>query len=464
MKKLEGSVKDKKKILVIDDDESLKRIMEFNLKEEGYDVMSASDGIAGFQLFKENDIDLVIADIRMPGMDGIDLLNRIKAISHDALVVIITAHGTIETAIEAMKLGAVDFITKPFSKNQLSVIVKRAFQIAQLIEENKNLRRAVQDRYSFENIVGKSRSMEDVYDAVSRVARSDAAVLIHGESGTGKELIAKAIHFNSDRKEHPFITVNCSAVPENLFESELFGHMKGSYTGAVSDKAGKFEAADGGTIFLDEVAEIPLHLQPKILRVLQEGEIDKIGAIQPLKVDVRIITATNRDLEEMIGQNRFREDLYYRINIVPIHLPPLRERKDDIPLLADHFLRTYAEKYKRGNIHFDKSVFPFFDRYEWPGNVRELENTVERMIIMSRNDLLKEDNLPASIRSSRDVSPFVLRDLPVDGINLEDVEKELIRKALEKNDWNQSKAAKYLGISRQTLLYRMKKHHLEKLS
>lgn len=457
-------MKDKKKILVIDDDESLKRIMEFNLKEEGYDVMSASDGIAGFQLFKENDIDLVIADIRMPGMDGIDLLNRIKAISHDALVVIITAHGTIETAIEAMKLGAVDFITKPFSKNQLSVIVKRAFQIAQLIEENKNLRRAVQDRYSFENIVGKSRSMEDVYDAVSRVARSDAAVLIHGESGTGKELIAKAIHFNSDRKEHPFITVNCSAVPENLFESELFGHMKGSYTGAVSDKAGKFEAADGGTIFLDEVAEIPLHLQPKILRVLQEGEIDKIGAIQPLKVDVRIITATNRDLEEMIGQNRFREDLYYRINIVPIHLPPLRERKDDIPLLADHFLRTYAEKYKRGNIHFDKSVFPFFERYEWPGNVRELENTVERMIIMSRNDLLKEDNLPASIRSSRDVSPFVLRDLPVDGINLEDVEKELIRKALEKNDWNQSKAAKYLGISRQTLLYRMKKHHLEKLS
>ncbi len=453
-------MKNKKKILLLDDDESFRRIMEFNLNEEGYEVTSASDGITGLNLFNKDDFDLVIADIRMPGIDGIDLLNRIKSISYDTAVIIITAHGTIESAIEAMKLGAMDFITKPFSKNQLTVVVKKAFEYRQLIEENRNLRRAVQDRYSFENIIGRSSSMEAVYKAISKVASSDTSILIYGESGTGKELFAKAIHFNSSRKNNPFITVNCSAVPEQLFESELFGHKKGAFTGATADQMGKFQAADGGTIFLDEIAEIPIHLQPKILRVLQEGEIDKIGFVEPIKVNVRIISATNRDLEEMVNENKFRKDLYYRLNIVPISLPPLRMRKDDIPLLADHFLRHYSEKVGKMNIHFEKGLFHHFDRYDWPGNVRELENVIERMVVMSTGDLIKVDELPPEIKYAKASPHSFIKSLPSEGISLEEVEKELIKKALEMNQGNQSKAAQFLGISRQTLLYRMKKYHL----
>lgn len=456
----EVNVPSKKKILLLDDDESLRRIMEFNLSEEGYEVTCASDGITGLNLFKEKDFDLVIADIRMPGMDGIDLLNRIKAISYNTPVIIITAHGTLESAIEAMKLGAMDFITKPFSKSQLSVVIKKAFEYRQLIEENRNLRRAVQDRYSFEHIVGKSPSMGTVYEAISKVAASDTSVLIYGESGTGKELFAKAIHFNSARKNNAFITVNCSAVSEHLFESELFGHKKGAFTGATDDHTGKFQAADGGTIFLDEIAEIPIHLQSKILRVLQEGEIDKIGAVKSIKVDVRVISATNRNLEEMVRENRFRDDLYYRLNIVPISLPPLRMRKDDIPLLADHFLRRSSEKIGKMNIHLDKDVFHHFDRYDWPGNVRELENVIERMVVMSTGDLIKFEDLPEQIKYAKASPHSIIKSLPPEGISLEEVEIELIKKALEMNQGNQSMAAKFLGISRQTLLYRMKKYHL----
>ncbi len=450
----------KKSILLVDDDESLRRITQFNLREEGYEVISASDGITGFNLFKNRDIDLVVADIRMPGLDGIDLLNRIKTLSQETPVIIITAHGTIETAIEAMKLGAMDFVTKPFSKNQLSVVVKKALEYQRLIDENKNLRRAIQDHYAFENIIGKSDAMEAVYETVAKVANSDSSVLIYGESGTGKELFAKAIHFNSFRKNKPFVTVNCSAVPESLFESELFGHKRGAFTGAAADQEGKFRAADEGTIFLDEIAEIPLYLQPKILRVLQEGEVDKIGAVKPDKVDVRIISATNRVLEEMVRENRFREDLFYRLNIIPITLPPLRMRKDDIPLLADHFLRLYAKKIGKINIHFDKEVFHYFERYDWPGNVRELENVIERMVVMSAGDLLTQDNLPEQIRYVKTSPLTIIKNLPPEGISLEEVEKELINKALQMHDGNQSKAAHFLGISRQTLLYRMKKYNL----
>ncbi len=450
----------KKSILIVDDDDSLRRITEFNLREEGYQVTSAADGLTGFNLFKNQDFDLIIADIRMPGLDGIDLLNRIKTLSHETPVIIITAHGTIDTAIEAMKLGAMDFITKPFSKNQLSVVVKRAFEYKQLIDENKNLRRIVQDRFAFKNIVGKSEAMEEVYKAVSKVAESDSSVLIYGESGTGKELFAKAIHFNSRRKNKPFVTVNCSAISESLFESELFGHKKGSFTGAISDKEGKFQAADEGTIFLDEIAEIPLHLQPKILRVLQEREVDKIGSVTPDQINVRIISATNRDLEEMVRDNRFREDLFYRLNIVPITLPPLRMRKDDIPLLADHFLQLYAKKTGKISTHFDKELFLYFERYDWPGNVREIENVIERMVVMSTGDLLTVKDLPDQIRYAKAAPLTFIKPLPPEGISLEEVEKELIKKALDMHSGNQSRAAQFLNISRQTLLYRMKKYKL----
>jgi two-component system NtrC family response regulator len=454
------SVARKKSILLVDDDESLRRIAEFNLREEGYEVISASDGLTAFNLFKDQEFDLVIADIRMPGLDGIDLLNRIKTLSYETPVIIITAHGTIETAIEAMKLGAMDFITKPFSKNQLSMVVKKTIEYQQLIDENKNLRRAVQDRYAFENIVGKSEALEAVYETVAKVAESDSSVIIYGESGTGKELFAKAIHFNSPRKNKSFVTVNCSAVPESLFESELFGHKKGSFTGAATDQEGKFRAADEGTIFLDEIAEIPVHLQPKILRVLQEGEVDKIGAVLPDKVNVRIISATNKDLEQMVRENRFREDLFYRLNIVPITLPPLRMRKDDIPLLADHFLQLHSKKTGKANLHFDKEIFHYFERYDWPGNVRELENVIERMVVMSTGNLLTVEDLPEQIRYAKASPLTLIKSLPHEGISLEELEKELIKKALEMHRSNQSKAAQFLGISRQTLLYRMKKYNL----
>ncbi|MEW5807087.1 MAG: sigma-54 dependent transcriptional regulator [Acidobacteriota bacterium] len=450
----------KKRILLIDDDESLRRIVEFNLTEDGYEVVSAADGITGFNLFKNENFDLVIADIRMPGMDGIDLLNRIKTISYDAIVIIITAHGTIESAIEAMKLGAFDFITKPFSKNQLSIIVKKAFEYGRLMEENRNLRRMVQDRYSFENIVGKSQSMEALYRSITRVAMVDSSVLISGESGTGKELFARAIHFNSSRAQEPFITVNCSAIPEHLFESELFGHRKGAFTGAVSDKVGKFEAADGGTIFLDEIAEIPLHLQSKILRVLQEGEIDKIGWVHPIKVDVRVISATNRKLEKLVSENKFREDLYYRLNIVPLHIPPLRERKDDIPLLADYFMRKFSERFGKVGLHLEKETFKYFEKHDWLGNVRELENTIERLVVMSQGNSIKAEDLPDNMLHPKVESEGIVGSLPKEGVALDEIERDVIRKALELNSWNQSKTASFLKISRQTLLYRMKKHKI----
>ncbi len=451
-----------KKILVVDDDESLRRIIEYNVSEEGYDVIATDNGLSALEIFKKEEIDLVITDLQMPDMGGIELIKQLRAISPNALVIVITAFGTVDTAVESMKLGAFEYITKPFNREELKIIVKKALEVGELMVENRYLKEMVRDKYNFDNMIGSSKKMKEIYMSASQVARSDATVLILGESGTGKELLARGIHINSQRKDKPFVAINCGALPENLIESELFGHKKGSFTGAHADKKGKFELADGGTLFLDEVGDLKPHLQVTLLRVLQEGIVDKIGGTEPLNVDVRIIAATNKDIEEDVKKGNFREDLYYRLCVVPLKLPPLRERKDDIPLLTDYFLSKYSSKAGLEKCKLDNKAMKILLDYNWPGNVRELENLIERMIVMNRTGIITEDELPEKIRSRPHMIGKVLMELPDEGINLEDIEKELILKAYEKCEQNQSRTARYLGITRNTFLYRMDKFGIDK--
>ena len=453
---------DTQTVLVIDDDESLRRVMEFHLQEEGYGVVTAVDGRAGLERFQAGPVDLVVTDIRMPEMDGMELLARVKAMQPDVPVVILTAHGTIDSAVEAMKLGATDYLTKPFSREQFKAAVRKALEVGALRTENRRLREVVAERFSFASMIAGSRAMRGVTDMAARVAQSDTTVLLAGESGTGKELLAKAIHFHSARARRAFVTVNCAAIPEHLLESELFGHRRGAFTGAVADKHGKFELANGGTIFLDEVGDLPVLLQVKILRALQEREIDKVGDPRPVKVDVRIIAATNRDLEKMIADGTFREDLYYRLAVVSIRMPALRERTDDIPLLVDHFLDKHSERLTRPRPAMDKDVYSTFNLYSWPGNIRELENVIERALVLDRDGVLDAEDLPERLRIRAQRAGNVRFELPDEGISLDDVERDLLVAALEKHDWNQTRAAAYLGITRSTLLYRMQKFQIER--
>jgi len=453
---------DRKTVLLIDDDDSLRRVIEYNLREEGYDVVTAAAGAEGLQLFQSRPIDLVLTDVRMPEMDGVDVLARLKAIQSDLPVVMLTAHGTITSAVEAMKLGAFDYLTKPFERERLMAVVRKALDMAALASENRQLRQVIAERFSFVSMIAGSRAMRAVTDTASRVAQADTTVLLEGESGTGKELLAKAIHFHSSRSRGPFVTINCGAIPEQLLESELFGHRRGSFTGAVSDKQGKFEAANRGTIFLDEIGELPLMLQVKILRVLQEREVDRVGDTRPIKVDVRVIAATNRDLEKMIADGGFRDDLYYRLAVVSIRMPPLRERADDIPLLVDHFLDKHTERLGKPRPEVDKIVYSAFNRYAWPGNIRELENVIERALVLDRDGRLGIDDLAGRLRSADQQVGTLRMELPDEGISLEEVEKELLLAALHKHNWNQTRAANYLKITRSTLLYRMQKFELER--
>ena len=451
-----------KTVLLIDDDESLRRVVEYNLHEEGYNVLTAVDGSSGWHTFQAEAIDLILTDVRMPEMDGLELLTRIKSMQPDLPVIMLTAHGTINSAVEAMKLGAFDYLTKPFNREQLKAAVRKALEVAALTRENRYLREVVAERFSFANMIAGSRAMRAVTDTAARVAQSDTTVLLEGESGTGKELLAKALHFHSPRARGPFVTINCGAIPEQLLESELFGHRRGSFTGAVGDKRGKFEAADRGTIFLDEIGELPTLLQVKILRVLQEREIDKVGETRPIKVDVRVIAATNRDLEKMVGDGGFRDDLYYRLAVVSIRVPPLRERSDDIPFLVDHFLGKHAERLGRERPTVEKGVYSAFNLYGWPGNIRELENVIERALVLDKDGVLGLDDLPERLRT-RDHRVANLRmELPDEGVSLEDVERELLLAALQKNNWNQTRAAAFLNITRSTLLYRMQKFGLDR--
>jgi DNA-binding NtrC family response regulator len=449
-------------VLLVDDDQSFRRVMQYQLQEDGYRVLTAADIASALQYFKTDAIDVVMTDVKMPGGDGMELLARLKATQPDLPVVMLTAHGTIGAAVEAMKCGAFDYLTKPFTREQLRVALAKTLDVAALKRENRRLREVVAERLSFTNMIAGSRAMQSVTEIAARVAQTNATVLLEGETGTGKELLAKAIHFHSDRQHHPLIIVNCAAIPENLLESELFGHRRGSFTGAITDKRGKFEAANEGTIFLDEIGDLPLTMQTKLLRVLQDGEVDKVGDIRPTTVDIRVVAATNRDLEKMVAEGDFREDLYYRLAVVAIRMPPLRERTDDIPLLVEHFLAKYSASLGRAQAAVDPEVHSVFNLYAWPGNIRELENVVQRALVLDRDNLIGLDDLPDRLRARQPRLAKLRMELPDSGLSLEDVERELLIAALVKHDWNQTKAATYLDISRSALIYRMQKFALER--
>lgn len=443
----------KANILIIDDDTSLRRVLEYNLQEEGYDVQAAASGEEGLYLFGQSQPDLVMTDMKMSGMDGLMLLKSIKERSPETLVIIITAFGTVDVAVAAMKAGAYDYITKPFNRDALRLTVKKALQFSGLTEENKRLKSELSDKADFRTIVGSSKEMGKVFDVIRKVADTEASVLITGESGTGKELVARSIHANSSRKNAPFVAINCAAIPRDLLESELFGHVKGAFTGAVKDKIGKFQVAEGGTLFLDEVGELPIELQPKLLRALQEKEIEPVGGTKVQKLDVRVVSATNLDVDKAIANGTFREDLYYRLSVIPVHLPPLRERREDIPLLIKYF----CAKHGSDKITFDKDAFNTLVIYPWPGNVRELENTVERLLIMRNRDVISIDELPEKLLVNVPSGSAIIK-LPDEGYSLEQLEREIVVEALERNGWNQTAAARFLRIPRHTLIYRIEKY------
>jgi two-component system NtrC family response regulator len=447
-------------ILIADDDDSLRRVLEFQLREEAYEVLAAANGLEALELFTQHEVACLITDLRMPGLSGLELVRRVSAIARETPAIVITAYGDVETAVEAMRAGAFDYITKPFNRDQILMTVEKALIFGQAISENRRLRRLVHDDFRLENVVGSSPRMRQVLDVVERVARSDVTVLITGESGTGKELIAKGIHFSGPRAERPFIALNCAAIPETLMESELFGHKRGSFTGAIADAKGKFEEASGGTLLLDEVSAMPSALQPKLLRVLQEQEIVRLGESAARKVDVRIIAATNRDLHTMVADGTFREDLYFRLAVIPIELPPLRNRREDIPLLADHFLKRASQRHKSGELRMEREVFAALSAYSWPGNVRELESSIERMVVLAKGEMITLEDLPENIRRPPNHAANVLLELPPGGLSIDEVEREIIRQALEMHSGNQTRTARYLDITRSALIYRMQKFGL----
>ncbi|QNI37285.1 sigma-54-dependent transcriptional regulator [Edaphobacter albus] len=447
-----------KRILVVDDDSSLRSVMKMQLEEAGYQVTLAADGAEAYDLIHETCPQLVISDLKMP-TSGLELMRRIAEGDIQPTLIIVTAFGTVETAVEAMKLGAYDYVTKPLDFEELVLVVHRAMERQTLLDEVRNLRSALDERYGFEGIVGRAKVFLRVLDQASRVAQRDTTVLIQGETGTGKELMARAIHQNSPRKSKPFVTINCGSIPKELVESELFGYTRGAFTGANATRPGKIELADGGTLFLDEVGELPLDAQVKLLRVLQQGEIAKIGAAEAQKVDVRVVTATHRNLQAMIEDGTFREDLYYRLAVVPLLLPPLRERREDIPELVKHLFSKAKQRHGMKDVELSSEVVQHLARYRWPGNVRELENVLERMLVLSSSNMVTEADLPEEIRRVPADNSFWI-DLPEEGVSLEAVERELIMRALEQAKGNQTKAAKYLDISRRTLIYRMEKYGL----
>ena len=444
------------RVLLIDDDESFRRVAEHNLTRLGFDTTSAQDGESGLSALQAGTFDVVVTDVQMPGMSGLDVLREVKRFDRTIPVLIITAYGTIRNAVDAMQAGASDYITKPFNREELRLKIEQALKVRSLEEEVEELRIERDARFGFDAIVGRSAAMEEMFRQARKVARSDATVLILGESGTGKELLAKAIHLASPRKENPFVPVNCTAIPADLLESELFGHEKGAFTGATRSRIGKFEQADGGTLFLDEIGEMRMDLQTKLLRSLQEREIERVGGSASVQVDVRVIAATNRDLQKAIEENAFREDLYYRLSVIPLRLPPLRERREDVPFLVDHFLSKHSPD---RTMRVDPEAMECLIAYDWPGNVRELENTIERMVVLSEEATISLDALPSEM-----VRPEARRygglglTLPDRGFSLDELEKELIVAALEKHGGNQTRAAAYLGITRPTLIYRMEKY------
>jgi len=447
-------------VLVVDDDTAHRTMLKTLLSGWGYDVSEADDGEAAVEAVHRRPFDLVLMDIRMVGVSGIEALEEIRNFNPAIPVILMTAYASVETAVEALKKGAYDYLTKPLDFDELKLAMARAMEHSRLKEENRLLRESLGKHFDRGNIIGRSEAMVRLLETVAQVAPSEATVLITGESGTGKEMIAGAIHFNSARREGPFVKINCAAITETLLESELFGHEKGSFTGADRRKEGKFRQAEGGTIFLDEVSEMSLAMQVKLLRVLQEREIVRVGGSDVLHVDVRVVAATNRDLIAAMQAGRFREDLYYRLNVVSLHVPPLRDRREDIPLLAQSFLKTFAEKNRRRIAGFTPRAMDRLLRYAWPGNVRELMNAVERAVVLTHSDYLDAEDLSPLFRdavseeeSAADASPEVPGNLPLD-----EVEKATILKTLEQTGGNKSEAARRLGITRRTLHQKLKKY------
>ncbi len=454
------------RLLVVDDEPSMREFLEILLSQEGYQVTTAASGEEAFQIFERLEPDLILTDVKMPGMSGLDLIREIRTVDSAIPIIAITAYASANDAIRAVREGAYDYLSKPFQIEDLRIIIRNALEARKLRRDNFDLLRRISAQHRFGEIIGKSPQMADVFNLISRIAPSKANVLVIGESGTGKELVARAIHNRSPRADKPFITVNCSAIPETLLESELFGHVKGSFTGAVANKVGLVEAAHTGTLFLDEVGDISLPIQAKLLRFLQEREYRRVGGTDDKKIDVRVIAATNKKLEKEMEEGNFREDLYYRLNVIKILLPPLREREEDIPLLLDHFLKKFCTEQGKVIKKISSLALRVLCNYHYPGNVRELENVLERCVTLEQSDQLTAENLPPKLIESVGNAPTPLQEnLPPDGIDLnrtlERVERDLIDKALEVTGGNRSRAARLLGISFRSLRYRLVKLGIE---
>src|SRR5579859_553947 len=448
-------------ILLVDDKTSMRKVLKQTLEGDQNTIVEAEDGEKALETIKAKHVDLIITDIKMPKMDGMALLRMIREIDTEIVVIIMTAYGTVETAVEATKLGAFDYITKPFSTEQVKLTVDKAVERQKLVYENKYLREKLHDQYNYKRIVGNSTSMQPVYELIEKVSPTDTAVLVRGESGTGKELVAHAIHFNSKRKDKPFIKVNCAVLAEGVLESELFGHEKGSFTGAAGKRIGRFELAHSGSIFLDEIGDISLATQVKLLRVLQEKEFERVGGTESIRSDVRVIAATNKNLEEAIKKGQFREDLFFRLNVVPIFVPPLRERRDDVERLAFHFLNRYSMEAQKKITKIDKKALELMAHYHWPGNVRELENAIQRAVVLADTETIYPSNLPLDVQSfHKEGHLTALREDASLTERVESYEKELILKAMEKAGHVQTKAAKILDVNRTALIYKLKKYGL----
>ncbi len=439
------------KILVIEDEEKHRRVLGLHLASRGFEVKAA--GTAEEGLKHAADADLVLTDLKLPGMDGLEMMEQLRSINAVAPVIVMSAFGTVEVAVEAMKKGAVDFLPKPFSLDHLAVVVEKALEVRKLRDENRELREALGHRYQFENIIGRSPAMQEIFSTIERIAPTRATVLLCGESGVGKDMIARAIHHHSPRKDRPFVKINCTAIPENLMESELFGYEKGAFTGANISKPGKFEQANTGTVFLDEIGDVPTSVQVKLLRILQEREFERLGSNKTMHTDVRVVAATNVDLRAALEQGTFREDLYYRLNVVPLNIPSLRERKEDIPFLADHFSRKFGGQLSEGAIEGLMS-------YHWPGNVRELENVLERSILLAPHPRIEADDVRIEMGQRSRPAGEPEHFLP-EGMSLDEFEQSIIREAMKRSQNNKSQAARLLGLTRNALRYRLAQMGLE---
>ena len=453
-------------ILVIDDEKSMRDFLAIMLKKEGYQVQLAENGKTALTAISRNVFDVIISDIRLPDIDGLELLKHCKKVSPDTDFILITAYASTETAVEAVKMGAADYIYKPFDIDEMRIIIHRCISKKTLERENVYLKKTVERQFQFENILGHSPKMQNIFDLIRKISNTNSTILITGESGTGKTLVAKAIHYNSHRKDHSFISINCGAMPENLLESELFGHVKGAFTGAVQNKKGLFEAADKGTLLLDEIGEMTQSMQVKLLRALQEKSVRPVGGNDEIQVDVRVIAATNQDLQKAVAENKFREDLFYRVNVIPIRIPPLRDRKEDIHPLAEHFVKKYAQEMQKPIHRISVEAMNCLENYDWPGNVRELENAIERALALEMSDMIAVESLPEKITLLPQRGEITALKIPEHGIDLEahieQIRKEVLIEALRRSNGVQKEAAKFVGMSFRSFRYYAKKYNLTK--